>query len=48
MFSLKLLQKTLGPLFMDGIQLSQGYTTQPLRVDSLLSTTWSPGLPGTH
>ena len=31
---------------MDGVQLSQGY--QALRGDSLLFTTQSAGVPGTH
>ena len=33
---------TLWPLFMDGVQLSQGYR------DNSLFTTQSPGVPGTH
>ena len=28
MFSLKLLTKTLRPIFMDGVQLSQGYKSR--------------------
>ena len=35
--------KKLWPLFMDGVQLSQGY-----RGDSLLFTTQFPGFPGTQ
>ena len=33
--------------FMDGVQLSQGYRATT-KGDSLLFTTRSPGLPGTH
>ena len=36
--------KILWSLFMDGIELSQ----EPLQGDSLLYTSESPGVPGTH
>ena len=39
-------KKTLWPLLMDGVQLSQSY--RPLWGDSLLFPTKSPGVPGTH
>ena len=38
--------KTLWPLFLDGVQLSQGYRATVRR--QLLFTAQSPGVPGTH
>ena len=39
--------KKTGPLFMDGFNFLKA-ATEPLRGDSLLLTTQSPGVPGTH
>ena len=33
---------------MDGVQLPQGYSTEPLRADSLRFTTKFPEIPGIH
>ena len=41
----QLKKKTLSPLFMDGVQLPQGYSHFE---GSLLFTTKSPEIPGTH